>query len=485
MKTILKTAAVGAVFLAGCVATDRVERGNYRGVFDCDSSVDPGDAETESSPETPVHEGPWTWEELAVRAGRNSSAMKDGRLAALVARLKATQAVAWKDPEFRFLNRWSDEDAYDWTHKYVSSGIKDEGKTGDGDGWSRQFGVRFYVPNPFINHYLAAKGDASVRACEAKAETEAYAIYTEVKMLCAEYLKASREARLYAKRVEVVARMKKTVEAERENRVAKSPLDAISVETQYRLGMMRLADLERSASGLKRTIARLAGVPAEGFEISDSCASLPDPSLLDADELAEIAFARRPDLAGAIAERDAAEAGVGAAKAAYIPWFRFVEGSYRRGVDRDGYDEFATDGNMTYSRGRNKSEDWSVELAINIPIFTWCGNSVKISRQIRDCAEERVFSLYDDVRAEIRSAIDSYRLACSRGDTGSDERFVEDVSKQIEDYAKSEAMLESESEKSRQALIDYQLLCNDVQSEKVEAALRLESVLGGPIPSRP
>lgn len=483
---VIRSLAVSAVALAGCVASEQTPKSTVcPSVFRCDSAamLEEDIAAVEAPESSKPHEGVWSWEELAVRAGLRCAEMREGQLDAMVKRLKMEEDLSWKNPELRYSNRWSDDDDYSWSRKVDRDGdwnkwLESGHKNSDGHDYNYNLGIRFYIPNPFINHYVGLKGEADVRRTEAKAETDAYGVYTEVKLLCCEYLKARREADLYRTRVEIATHLKEVLNEGRENSVIKSPVDLIRSETQFHRTTMRHAELERDALHLKRTIARLAGVPFEGFELDESTLAMPDPNSLDIEALCESAFARRPDLALAMAELESADAAVGEAKAAYIPWFRFVEAGYRHVSDHGSSINRATD-DVTYGGSRGHSDAASIELAVILPVFNWCGKSVKMSKKVRELADARVQALRALIREEIEAAVDHYRLASSRVDDERHEQFVKDINAQIAEYADSGATVEAEVGKSRQELVDYQILHNDLKSDQIEAFLRLESVLGG------
>ena len=114
MNKLNRILPAAAVFVAGCVAVDEEIRTEHAGVIPVESVL----ADVAEPLPEPEHVGAWTVEDLAVRAGRRSQAMQEGALEAMIARLKADEDTAWRDPEFRYSGSWSDGDGDGsrWAH---------------------------------------------------------------------------------------------------------------------------------------------------------------------------------------------------------------------------------------------------------------------------------------------------------------------------------------------------------------------------------
>lgn len=459
MKKIQRILPALVVIVAGCVAVDEELRTSHDGVISVESAV--GES---AQPAAEAHQGPWTAEELALRAGRRSQAMQEGALNAMIARLKADEDTAWRDPEFRYTGSWSDGDGFD------DRDNKESSKS------SNKFAARIYIPNPFINRYLSRKGDAEVRRSEAKAESAAFAVYSEVKLLCNEERRLTRELTLLSRRAAALEKSRDIAMSEATNSVARSPYTLIRSETDLRRNRVRLITSEFLLKKVRGNIAMLADVPVENLVITGSAFDASAEGNLDEERLVELAFARRPDLALAVAEYDAAVASAGVARAANIPWFRFVEAGYRF---QDGEDSSIRRDGSRYSRGNDSDHDFSVEVAITVPLFTWCGNSVKATNRMRDLADGRVRSLRDSIRREIADAVAAYRLASSSV-SDDDAAFVKKMDARIDGGAAEDAET-SDSCKARVELVDYTIFVNDAAAKRGEALVNLETVIGGPV----
>lgn len=460
--------------LVGCIADDQDRPTGYRGIFSCDSSI----LSVNSADEVAnSHVGPWKWEELAVRAGERSDATRVAYIEAAVRRLRAEEAVGWKDPEFR----WGLDDGHSRRYGYEGDADSTSGKGSSRKSrdYSNSYGIRLYVPNPFVERYTRAKIEGDIRKEDMRAAVEAYEVYCEVKMLCYEVVRGKHELSHLQEQAKAWDDLRKACQASYESGVFASPLDAIRSETKFAKAKVKISSAMSEIDALTRRIAWLAGVNPEGLEIEDSLPSLPSPSDLSIDMLTEIAFARRPDLAAAIAEVDQAEAGVKEARMAMLPWFKFVEGAYRRSLSSDSDWEYAK-----YGSSRENDDEWSVQVAITVPIFTWAGKSLQFSKTVRERANARLNALYSSIRNEIATAYTDFLECSSRLKEGETKEFVERMTRRIEEYNTSEAAKAEETSKAYEELIDYKLLHTQVHLMQVESALRLESVIGGPLPTK-
>ena len=465
--------SVAAFALAGCIADDSAPRAEYKGLFSCDVNEPPPAAPARE--EAAAHFGPWGWDELAIRAGERSDATRVAYIDAAVRRLRAEEDVQWKDPELRFGQDWGRSRQRSWERH--ADPLENDSSLESGDGYSSSIGVRFYVPNPFVERYARAKADAEGRKELARAAVEAYEVYCEVKMLCFEAVRTQNEIRYLEERAKAWGDLKQAAEASYANGVFSSPLDAIRAETKLAKAAVKLSTVTSERNALIRRIAWLAGVSPEGLEIDETLPNLPAPDQLTIDHMTEIAFARRPDLAAAVAEVEEAEAGVEAARAANIPWFRFVEATYQHSNDSSSEHEYAR-----YEHSRSHDNEFGLKASLYLPIFTWAGQSLELSKTVRERANARLDSLYASIRCEVETAYSDYVEAASRVRTKETAEFIDRMNARIEEYNASDAAMAEETSKAYEELIDYKNLESETRLVLIESALRLESVIGGPLP---
>ena len=238
---------------------------------------------------------------------------------------------------------------------------------------------------------------------------------------------------------------------------------------------------------MRREIAFLAGIPDRELEIRYTPPEPPSTNVAFAAALADMAFARRPDLVGALAELESARANVGAAKAAHVPWFDFVEGSYSHssGSERD-WGSYKYSGIDWRDRGRkhDREDDWQIRAAITLPVFTWFGSSVKMSRLVEDAADVRVQGLRSAIKNEVECALDDFRASDARYARISKEGidFLKKMEARLAEFAQSVAVRPDDVCRAQIELLDYRSFKDEAEFDWVKRILMLETVSGGPLP---
>ncbi len=430
--------------------------------------------------DAPAHPEGWSWEELARRAGLRADKAKVELMKAAVRRQRVSADLAWKDPQLRLARSW--EDSRDRRYGFGPE---------NGDGDSMTIGMRFYVSNPFVNRQLRRQGDAQVESLEANAKAEAYAVYCEVKTLCLEAEFLRRDTSFRREELELVSRIRDENIKRLENGVASSPLDALRAETTRERVILKLSEVEQSLRRTRDQIAFLAGVPEQELRIRYTPPEPPTTNASYRAVLVETAFLRRPDLAGALADYEAARAGVGVAKAAYMPWFDFIEGSYSHQTssrrDFDYRDTYSAKDVLFHDTKRNREDEWQVRVALSVPIFTWIGDSVKNSRRVADFADARVQSLRQAIETEISSAFASYCASDVRfvrlSDNGG--AFLKQMEGRLAEYSRAASVRPEDVDKAQLEFLDYRRLKAMSEYDWIRAILLLESVSGGPLPHLP
>lgn len=449
---------IAALALAGCIAEEQSAPVLHSVEV---LSVDTPVPELEGAPE-----GGWTWEELAVRAGEKAMKTGRGSMRALEARLKAEEDLAWKDPELKLSRSWTSGDN-DRTYR-------NRWDESDGKDWG--IGLRLYIPNPFINRFLKKKGEAVVDKYDAESVADGYAVYTEVKLMCLEERRLENELQRRQSEGKILKRGKELADESREDGVAESPYDTIRMRAKNERNNLRIEILKRHIRRLHHQIALAANVKDEDFAINLTGLELVDPAAMTLDDLVEKAFARRPDLARANAQYREAEARLGMAKAANIPWFKYVEAGYQHAYASKDSHEIG----YLKDRGKSDKDETYVKLTLTIPLFTWVGDSVEISRQVRDAAEARVREMYETIRLEVSSGLERYREVVASVKTAEVEAFAAEMEERINDYEESGADIAAASIKARLELNDYLEFVHEVELNACEALIDLESVIGGP-----
>ncbi len=415
--------------------------------------------------------GGWSWDELAKMAGARVDEAKILTIRAAAKRSAVDADLAWKDPQLRLAHAWED-----------SRERSTRESPANGDGGTYTAGVRFYVANPFINRYVRRAGDAEVEALEARAKTAQYAVYCEVKSLCLEEERLRREQLRRKEAGELWERMRLCLERRMAEGIVKSPLDVIQAEVAREKARAQAEEAFLARRQVRRQLAFYTGLSERGLQIRYTPPEPPGTNAAFAAVLAETALARRPDLVGARAELVAAQANVGAAKMAHLPWFDFVEGTYSHNASS----ERIWSGSTTPVRGRKRGfeDEWQVRVGITVPIFTWFGDAVKASRSLEEAHSVRVASLAESVRHEIESALDDFGVADRRfvrlSDTG--RAFVKRMQARLDEFAATTAVKPDDICRAQLELLDYRKFKDEAEYEWVSRILLLETVSGGPLP---
>lgn len=259
------------------------------------------------------------------------------------------------------------------------------------------------------------------------------------------------------------------------------PLGAIQAETKKEQLASELVSKRAECRQLRRQIAQLAGVSTDGLRIVEASAPLPSYGALDPAALTDLAFLRRPDLLEAREQKSAAEYSVEAAKATGIPWFDFVDGTYQ---NRETVSKNYSSNEAGFDRSSEDRDEWRLRFGITIPVFTWMGDGVKLSREQVAAAETRVQGLYDSVRAEVYGALEDYQAAAAEHErlSQSSDAFCKRMEERISAMEKDGTAPQDELLKSREELVEFRRVCLKTAEAWKRQLLFLETVSGGSLP---
>lgn len=438
-----------AILLGGCVADDVAHRPayEYKGILSFE------DIAPTSGPEyfrgaDPVaeHRVSWTAEELAFRAGQRCGQIKDGALSVAAKRLKMDESFSWKNPELRYGHDFED----------------------GGDG-SDNFKARLYIPNPFVDRYLRRQEEANIAIREAKACADAFAVYSEVKLLCNDAVALGKRIKLMEQKLQLRTDLVDLEQKRFDKGVSKTPYELLRAKNRQRNSEGKLAEMIDKERRIKAEIALLAELPYPDFTIADIQIN-PSKTLDDIPALCEIAFSRRPDLAAAIRELDAAEAKVGEVQARNLPWFRYVEAGYAKSSGTD-----------SETGASDTDHEYGVEVALTIPIFDWCGNRVSFAKSVRERASDCVDSLYQSIRREVETAVQEYWTMQGLCESSEDDSYIENMRRKIDAVDLAGGKKDDDKCLAQLELIDLEISILDRLTDAKEAYLQLESVVGGPL----
>jgi multidrug efflux system outer membrane protein len=424
----------------------------------------------------PPAEG-YTWDELARLASANCSEAKALLLEADAERYQTAVDTGWRNPQLRSGGHWGTEDE----HAAGQTGEREWGSK-DFDGYGA--GVRVYTANPFVNRWLRKRGAASARAKEAESKETAYAVFCEVRALCLESEMLREETGLL-EQMSVLRGKACDIRREQAEAVVISALELIRAETRVAALNAEIRETQTAQRQLIRRIATLAGIPAEQVRLRpDELKQQVDAACLDEGVLTELAFLRRPDLARAQLEKTSAEYAAGAARAAQIPWFEYVEGT----CEDESVSTYSSEQNEV---GRDRSEsdetEWQVRVAVTLPVFNWLGDEIRLTRAQLAAAAMREQGLYGSIRREVGGVLEDYRSVRAEYDrvAAERERLRSTLSTRI-DVLESEATVPREDVlEARQEWIGYLRVCMKVERECMRLAQVLETVSGGSLTVKP
>ncbi len=434
-----------------------------------ESPAEPAPAATNQPPPA---EG-YAWDDLARLAAANCGEAKALLLEAGVERHQAAVDAGWRNPQLRVGRRWGDEDE-------VTPGRP----LGGGREWSDkdydcdELGLRVYTSNPFVNRWLRRRGEATARAREAASHVEAYAVFCEVRSLCLEAEMLREEIALLENMVGLRDALCKVRNEQAEVGVV-SPLELVRAETRLAAVRSEIREKRTDRQRLIRRVAVLTGLPAGQLKLKTRQPGAPIAAeSLDPATLTDLAFMRRPDLARAEREKEAAENGLKASQAGRIPWFEYVEGTVEdEKAHVDNYEQDVPG----YERTTRDQTEWQIRVAVTVPVFNWLGDEVRLSRAQLAAAEARVTGLYDQVRAEVGGVLEDYRDADGERArlVGECDRLCDTMTSRIDALEKDPAVKHDEVLEAREELVVYRRVCLKAERECLRLAQDLETVCGG------
>lgn len=424
----------------------------------------------------PPAEG-YAWEALARLAAANCSEAKAFMLEAEAERHQTAVDTGWRNPQLRMGNRWGDEDKT--SAGYPSAGMRE---WNDSSFETYTAGLRVYTSNPFVNRWLRKRGTSSAKAREEESKETAYAVFCEVRSLCLEAETARGEIALLEQMAGFREQARDFRKAQSEAGVADA-LELIRAETRLAALSSEIREKQTARQQVLRRIAVLTGVPAGQLRLRP-----PDferrlrSEYLDGAALTDLAFMRRPDLTRSQYEKEAAEHKVKAAQAGQIPWFEYVEATY---ADETGSSAtYEQDASRHDTSNMNRAE-WQVRVAVTLPVFTWLGDEVKLSRTQLAAAKERMTGLYETIRAEVGGVLEDYRSARAERDRLADEyrRLQGALTRRIDALANEPAVKREDVLAAREELTAYQRISMKAERECLRLELYLETVSGGTLTS--
>lgn len=434
--------------------------------------------ETPQADVAPLEDVPdegYDWDVLARMAAADDPEAKALLIGAAVERWQAAVDTQWRNPQLRAGQSWGDAD--DETVRST---------TGARTGWGGRetdtytAGVRMYTANPFVNRWLRRRGSAAAAAGEAEAGEAAYAVFCEVRALCLE-AELLREETALLEQVSAVREQALGIRREQAEAGVANETELIRAEARQVSARAAIGERQVARQRLMRQIAVLTGVPDERLRLRPrGQARLPEVAGLDEAALTELAFLRRPDLLRARREREVATCEVGAARTGQIPWFEYVEGSWENEETRG---TSFSQGVVGHERSARDEDEWQVRVAMTLPVFSWLGDEVRLSRARLSAAEVRLQGMYGRIRREVGGLLADYRSAraACEGVIAERDRLGAAMARRIEALAEEPSVRREDVLEAREELIRYMQVCLKTEQACLRLAQELEAASGGPL----
>lgn len=405
----------------------------------------------------------FSWDELAAIAARRSDDTYLKTLQIKCNDLQNQADRAWRSPQLR-LNSGSTRG-----DQYTSAGNSKHDESTD-YGTS----IRFYISNPFVNHWIKRQAGVNARSIAAQSDALAYAVYCETSMKCCEAaiiedeLNQLKEAFQQQKKIYAQYRQQQSG--------ATTPLKIIKAELKSAKIEQQIEVAERRHRSSLFQIAALTDLPIDKIKVrSIDQQSIPEPSAYHADDLLKSAVNLRPDLENIRCRIALAKSRVEIAKAHQIPWFEFLETGYRnRDADATTYSAAPP------NRSNSDSDEWTIRVAIALPVFEWAGNATALARNNLREIEYRESLALTALHNEIRIALENYteaHISHERIKSGVRQR-EQTFQRAIKALNSSKAGVETEIMETEEQLNAYSRGARQTLYNCLKQKLYLESVTG-------
>lgn len=360
--------------VAGCVGP--VPRVSHRPV--------PGVPVTEDAvPRSRVPDAPMTVEQAVSWALAENVSLEPYRAGMRVALAEKDAARDVRDPQLRF--------AYGESDRTEEAGLGPEE-----DKRRRYRGVlRLYAPNPWVRNAVANAGDARMQLAAANLRAAEYEVAAQIHEQFHD-IRRRRTEREILQRIADVRRdqLERTEErlsggVDTASAVVLARIDCLDAKMGWKEA---LRDEHRALADLA---AFLGFEDGRGLEpvFPPAPPSAGAPADEDLEELTERAFERRSDLAAVEWRAEVARWDVSAARRASVPWFAHIQGAYLE--ERNGVDE----------------DTWSVQAAVDLPVFSLTGSHVGIAAAELEQFQAEAGRARAQVRSEVRQSLGRLRLA--------------------------------------------------------------------------
>ena len=328
-----------------------------------------------------IPDGGYTWQQLVKLV-----VASDPDYAAILAEARAEyfrykSRTDLKDPQFSF------------EYSFITDDRKHD---------QYELGIRFPIPNPFVNRQIIRTGEAARRETETGTEALKNETASMIYELVQEILIGERELSVLLLREQVLSDRAEYLQMRYNARMA-TQADMRELDIQRLRLKAAIQQAQLSKHTARRSLQALVQIPDEQMVLN------PFPSdweallaiLEDGKTLIGDAFSRSGELAGANAAYEKACAMLDTARARQIPWFDSVYLSYTPNTTESMDSGYS--GELIASK--KKSIKWALGVNVHLPVFAWFSSEKKMADAEIEAASLRITGISQRIRDEITGII--------------------------------------------------------------------------------
>lgn len=327
--------------------------------------------------------------------------------------------------------------------------------------------VRFFPPNPWILSKRAGAEDAYLMAADADIAHAEWVVAMQVMELFA-------EINYYEKDVSMTDSLVKLHADTLENMKmgsgqGASTLQDTMIESRRYLGA--IADREsaiRQYRGARKLLSSMLDVPESQLclMINENELMSQGPESYDRVTLEDL-WMGRSDFKALRWKTRAADFLYKEARASKMPWMSFIQASY--GMSSQNYDPNLSD-----------AEEWRVDAAVNIPLFSWFNGAAKVRMMESEQALTLEAQTIKQSYIGLQNALEDYKNAKIQWERYETEtvpvvKRMEQLLEAVQDSADFSAY---ERTRIREQLVETQRLKLKADFEMQQAIIRISSLLG-------
>lgn len=306
--------------------------------------------------------GPLSLNTAIELALKNDIRLLPGKTALQIAQLRQDAAPVWRDPEAR-----------------LETGLGTEQNSLDS-------ALRVYLPHPWMVKAAALENASLTASAAAEHQMAGLATATEAFRLYREFQCLEREASLATRLVEI----KKELAGLSEQHLAaamETSSRALLLCWELRAAEQEERALRRELHVLKNRLAARTGLAPEKLRLPALDFAAPfNP--VNPEQAVHSALERRPDLHLLQAQLQEADSQMRLVRAERIPWLNYVQPSYS-----------------------DRSAEWAVQVAVNIPVFSLSGSKKGQALAERSLRQTALAVSKEAVSIQVREALEALASA--------------------------------------------------------------------------